>query len=195
MFFKWLCENGFYKKETDYKQSSDEKDAKTEYLNMVNEAIDKMPPLPPVFREFVDIAPRDFKIPVINALMPIMGTMASFLRADYFDGREQSTTFFNVIYAPASHGKSFPEKIMPYLWEKFSVRDKISEIRESLYMNLMAVGTDKMKEKAENPNVSLRKVPANVSQPELLTKMRDCHGYHIFTYESEIKQPITTRAI
>ena len=186
VFFKWLCENGFYKKETDYKKSLDEKDAKTEYLNLLNEAIDKMPPLPPVFREFVDIAPRDFKIPVINALMPIMGTMASFLRSNYFDGREQSTTFFNVIYAPASHGKSFPEKIMPYLWEKFSVRDKISEIRESLYMNLMAVGTDKMKEKAENPNVSLRKVPANVSQPELLTKMRDCHGYHIFTYESEI---------
>ena len=38
-----------------------------------------------LFREFVSTAPEDFKFPMIIALLPVMGTLTSYLKADYYD--------------------------------------------------------------------------------------------------------------
>lgn len=81
-FYFWLRKKG-YLVET----------AKEENEEDVEDVKDNPPFLPPIFREFVQVAPRDFMLPVINSIMPVLGTLTSFLRADYFDGEEQSTTF------------------------------------------------------------------------------------------------------
>lgn len=58
-------------------------------------------------------------------------------------------------------------------------------MREEIFINLQNSKADNQ-ELPDDPHVSMREMPSITSQPELLTKMRDNKGYHIFTFESEI---------
>lgn len=141
--------------------------------------------LPPVFREFCSICPKDFIYPTITALMPVLGTLTSYLRADYMDNVEQSTTFFSVIYAPPSSGKSYIQKILDILFNRLHCRDEVSQLRELIYNEEREEKSDS--EKApKNPHTSIRIMPAINSQTEFLCKMRDNKGFHMFTSAEEV---------
>ena len=144
-----------------------------------------MPPLPPVFREFVSIAPDDFKFPTIIALLPIMGTLTSYLKAPYFDLTDQTTTFFSCIWAPPGCGKSFTKKLVKILMKKIRLRDEINDIREQLWLLDTRTKADSDKG-IDLPHVMVRIMPAINSLPEFLEKMRDNKGYHMFTYAEEV---------
>lgn len=145
-----------------------------------------LPYLPPVFRELVGTAPADFIVPCVNALLPILGTLTSYLRAVYpYDGREHSTSFFSVIYAPAGTGKGFVERFMDLLFEDLKLRDFVQSERENVY--LRAMSTKGANDKAPDaPHVSLRIIPPKNSEAEFLQKQRDNHGYHMFTFAAEM---------
>ena len=73
-FYFWLRDSGFWVAREgeanalkEYMMSDEEKDS------------NKMPALPPVFREFVKSAPKDFHLSVINALMAIMGFLSTYV--------------------------------------------------------------------------------------------------------------------
>ncbi len=66
----------------------------------------EMPTPPPVFREFIRMAPKDFRVPVVNALLPMLGTLSSYVQALYpYDDQMHTTSFFSIIYAPPGTGK------------------------------------------------------------------------------------------
>jgi hypothetical protein len=144
-----------------------------------------MPPLPPVFREFVSTAPEDFKYPMIVALLPIMGTLTSYLKADYYDFTEQTTSFFSCIWAPPGCGKSFTKKVVNILMKKIKLRDEVNNLREQLW--LVDNRTQGKDDKGlDLPHVMVRIMPAINSLPEFLEKMRDNRGYHMFTFAEEV---------
>ena len=144
-----------------------------------------MPPLPPVFREFVSTAPEDFKYPMIVALLPIMGTLTSYLKADYYDFTEQTTSFFSCIWAPPGCGKSFTKKVVNILMKKLKLRDEVNNLREQLW--LVDNRTQGKDDKGlDLPHVMVRIMPAINSLPEFLEKMRDNRGYHMFTFAEEV---------
>jgi len=149
-----------------------------------DEKLPPMPKLPPVFRQFVNAAPEDFKIPTIVALLPILGTLTSYLRADYFDDSEQSTEFISLVFAPPSSGKAFINRFL-WLMGNITERDKLSNMREEIWAS-----TDRRKSAQdkgeEQPRVSVRIVKPLISVPELLTKMRDNHGHHMFIFAEEL---------
>ncbi len=138
--------------------------------------------LPPVFKEFVACAPQDFKWPAVFALAPIVGTMTSYLRSTYMDGHLLTTTFFNIIFAPAGSGKSFCMPYMEKLFELTKTRDVVAGMREAIYLRNKK-GDDSSK---DDPHVSKRIMQAINSQPEFLSKMRDNKGYHMFTFAEEV---------
>lgn len=184
-FYFFLLNRGFYKKNGNIGET-----AVDEYLQnapaVEPTASDDMPVLPPVFREIVGCMPKDFKVPCINALMPIMGTLTSHLRAEYpFDHRLHSTEFFSIIYAPPGTGKSFMEKYMELLHEDLKLRDMISSEREALYCRL--INRKGSNEKApDNPRVSLRCVMPKQSETDFLEKQQANQGHHMFTYAPEM---------
>lgn len=182
-----LVEGGFIKKPTAKSQAEldaelfggdeeEEEEQKTEGCPVV---------LPPVFREFCSICPQDFIYPTITALLPVMGTLTSYLRADYMDNVEQSTTFFSVIYAPPSSGKSYIQKILDILFKRLHCRDEVSQLRELIYNEEREEKSDSDKA-PKNPHTSIRIMPAINSQTEFLCKMRDNKGYHMFTSVEEV---------
>lgn len=184
-FYWFLVNKGFYRKKTGLSETEEDK-----YLQeapaITSTSVDDIPKLPPIFREIVGTMPRDFKVPAINALMPIMGTLTSHLRAEYpFDHRMHSTEFFSIIYAPPGTGKSFMEGHMDYLFEDLKLRDLLSSEREALYCKL--INRKGSNEKApDNPRVSMRIVMPKQSETDFLEKQQSNKGHHMFTYAPEM---------
>ena len=176
-FFFWLKRKGYYKSRKDQPM--------IDFLDSEPSQRQPMPKLPPVFREFCAICPPDFVYPTIVGLLPVMGTLSSYVRADYIDNEEQSPTFFSCIWAPPGCGKSFAKRLVSKLMTKIKLRDEINNIREQLW--LIDTRTKAGDEKGiDLPHVMVRVMPAINSMPEFLEKMRDNRGYHMFTLAEEV---------
>ena len=148
------------------------------------EPLPPMPTLPPIFRQYVNAAPEDFKVPTVIALLPILGTLTSHLRSTYFDDSEQSTEFISLLFAPPSSGKSFIKRLSALL-QNLRKRDEISNVREAMWAETMKnKGANDKGE--EQPHVSVRIVKPLISIPELLTKMRDNKGHHMYIEAEEL---------
>jgi hypothetical protein len=181
-FYFFLKDNGFYK------SSYDEQGDLKNYMMEENETGDdvELPWLPPVFREFIAITPKDFRCSMINSLLPVMGTLTSYLQAKYYyDNRFHTTSFFSIVYAPPGTGKGFAEWIQDILFEDLQVRDYVQQARENIYLETINKKGDNEKS-PDNPHTSLRIIPPKNSESEFLTKMQDNHGYHMFTYAAEM---------
>lgn len=178
-FYFFLKDNGFYR--------SNRRNSIDEYLLSEEEPslVSGMPTPPPVFREFLKSAPKDFQIPMINALMPVLGTLTSYLGAVYpYDDRVHTTSFFSVIFAPPSYGKGFTKRI-EFLFDDLKLRDYVQNAREQVY--LRAVNKKSANDKSPDiPHTSLRIIPPKNSEAEFLQKQEDNHGYHMFTYAAEM---------
>ena len=170
----WLKNKGLLAERT---RVENEEEAKAE-------PIPPMPTLPPIFRQYVNSAPEDFKVPTVVALLPILGTLTSHLRATYFDDSEQSTEFISLLFAPPSSGKSFIKRLSGLL-QNLRDRDEISNAREAMWAETQKIkGANDKGE--EQPHVSVRIVKPLISIPELLTKMRDNKGHHMYIEAEEL---------
>lgn len=180
-FYFFLKDNGFYNLKTPQGEMA---------AYMMGEGEEttesKMPWLPPVFKELVSIAPRDFRVSVVNSLLPVMGTLTSYLQAEYyFDARMHTTSFFSIIYAPAGTGKGFVGRFMDILFEQLQARDYVQQARDQIFQR--AINRKGANDKApEEPHTSLRIIPAKNSEAEFLQKQRDNKGYHMFTFAAEM---------
>lgn len=180
-FYFFLKDNGFYT------SSRFKEGALKEFMMKEEDETYVAPPyLPPVFRELVGTAPKDFVLPCVNALLPILGTLTSFAQARYpYDDRIHTTSFFSVIYAPPGTGKGFVERFIDLLFEDLKLRDFVQSERENIYLRTLQ--TKGANDKAPDaPHTSLRLIPAKNSEAEFLQKQRDNKGYHMFTYAAEM---------
>lgn len=180
-FYFFLKDNGFYKPKGS--QSSALKDY---MLSEQTYEFQRPAFLPPVFRELVGTAPDDFVLPCINALMPILGTLTSYVQAVYpYDARMHTTSFFSVIYAPPSTGKGFVERFIDLLFDDLRLRDLIQSERENIYLRtILKKGANE--KSPDSPHTSLRLIPPKNSEAEFLQKQKDNCGYHMFTYAAEM---------
>lgn len=180
-FYFFLKDNGFYEP-----RGKDTDDVKAFMMDEKEEKVDRPPFLPPVFKQLVGKAPIDYVVPAINALLPILGTLTSYLKAVYpYDSREHTTSFFSIIYAPPSTGKGFVERFIDLLFEDLKVRDFVQSTREAIYLRILNKKGDNEKS-PDMPHVSLRIIPPKNSEAEFLQKQSDNHGYHMFTYAAEM---------
>lgn len=180
-FYFFLKDHGFYQPRTTGTQG-----LRGVLLDETESTTPPPPYLPPVIREFVRLAPKDFVVPSINALLPILGTLTSYVQSRYpYDDRLHTTSFFSVIYAPPSAGKGFVERFMDKLFVDLRWRDFVQTQRENIYLRtLQRKGAN---DKApENPHTSLRIIPAKNSEAEFLSKQQDNGGMHMFTFAAEM---------
>ena len=181
-FYFFLKDNGYYV------PSGAGQGALQQYMlnEQPNEEFVEPPYLPPVIRELVSCAPKDFVIPSVNALLPIIGTLTSYVGAEYpYDNRIHTTSFFSVIYAPPGTGKGFVERFKKLLLKYLDIRDSVQNAKERFYLD--KINKKGSNEKSpDNPNTSLRIMEPKNSETELLEKQRNNHGYHMFTFAAEM---------
>ncbi len=183
-FFIFLAKNGFYTK----KRGEQEPEIMEEEEDNKVHPVDTMPTPPPIIKELISCAPKDFKLPAINALLPILGTLTSYVRAeDEQTAKTISTSFFSVVYAPPSSGKSFMERYTNWLLRDILIRDEVNDARDAVFAR-------KSQQKSANdkgeklPATSIRIMEAKNSEAEFLEKQRNNKGHHMFTYCAEIDQ-------
>lgn len=192
-FYFWLKEKGYYV-EKKRKSSEDADDDDYEPYAAEEELLQRMPPLPPVFREIVGAAPRKIKLATVFALLPIVGTAATYLKSELYDGTTQTPSFYTIIHAPAGSGKSFVKRFLELsinksteanLLHKIIERDFVSSIRVNLW-NLGQQQKGANEKSKKRPSVSSRICETITSQADLLPVMKDNQGMHMFMYAAEI---------
>lgn len=159
--------------------------------------INSLPPLPPVFSDFVSIAPDDFKQAVILVLLPMLGTLGSKLRAKYLNNTFETPSFNVALEAPQASGKSFIEDVYHFVMQPIKELDDKERENEKEYDEMIktrkAAGTGTKGERAElrelmerKPRPIIRLMPATASITKLLIRMDNADGLHLFALAVEI---------
>lgn len=156
---------------------------------------EKLPPLPPVFKQWCDIAPDDFKPAVILCQLPILGALGSRLRAEYLDGKVQSPSFLVSLEAPQASGKSFMVKMAESELEQMMDHDECERAKEREYsekaaemkmLNIKVTVENKDEILGTKPKSIIRYVPATMSVTKLLMRMDNAKGLHLFALAEEV---------
>lgn len=192
VFYAWLKEKGYF---VDTRKSAEDIDDEDFNPYAEEEALlERMPALPPVFREIVGAAPKNYKIATLFALMPIVGTAATYLQSELYDGTIQTPSFYTIIHAPAGSGKSFVKRFLELsidkstesnLLHKIIERDFVSNARVNLW-NLGQQKKGANDKSNARPKVSSRICETITSQADLLPVMKDNQGMHMFMFAAEI---------
>lgn len=158
-------------------------------------ATEKLPPLPPVIRQFVECAPDDFKQAVALCQLPILGALGSRIRATYLDGKVHSPSFLVSLEAPQASGKSFMTKLVEYELAQMLEHDEAqrekereydNKIKEMKLLNIKVTAENKDSVLGSRPKTMVRYVPATMSITKLLMRMDAAQGCHLFAVAPEI---------
>ena len=151
--------------------------------------IDEESPVPPVANELPDIlqdladhAPEEFKEATLMAAMPMLGTLATGIRARYRDGKLNSPSFIVDIEAPQATGKSFVDNEFELLMDPIIKQDDVEWQKEIAYSLAKKDGQD-----VENPCSQIRIIEPNIGVSAFLERALYAKGKHLFTYAPEIE--------
>lgn len=156
---------------------------------------EKIPPLPPIFRQWAEIAPDDFKTAVTLCQLPILGALGSRLRAKYLDGKVHSPSFQVSLEAPQASGKSFMVRLVetelaPMIQADEAQKEKEKEyadkVAEMKMLNIKVNADNKDEILGTKPQGIVRFLPATISITKMLMRLHAAKGLHCFAYAEEI---------
>lgn len=155
----------------------------------------KAPSLPPLLKQWWEVAPEDFKVAVTLCQLPILGALGSKLRAKYLDGKMHSPSFQVSLEAPQASGKSFISRLCDYELALMKQHDREEREREEEYnakvkemklLNVKITPENKNDILGTKPETLIRYVPATMSITKLLMRMQSARGLHLFAMSEEI---------
>ena len=138
--------------------------------------------LPGILQNLSDHAPEEFKEATLMAAMPMLGTLATGIRAKYRDGKLNSPSFIVDIEAPQATGKSFVDDEMALLLDPIIKQDEVEWQKEIEYSLAKKDGQD-----VENPQAAIRIIEPNIGISAFLERAIYAKGKHLFTYAPEIE--------
>jgi len=153
-----------------------------------------LPPMPPVIRQFVDVAPADFKAAVALCQLPILGTLGSKLRALYLDGKQHSPSFLVSLEAPQASGKSFMGELVEIELaqilehdeaEREKEREYDDKVKELKLLNVKVNKTNKDEILSSRPKTLIRIVPPTMSVTKMFMRLQAAKGLHLFSFAPE----------
>ena len=138
--------------------------------------------LPGILQDLADHAPEEFKEATLIAAMPMLGTLATGIRARYNDGKTNSASFIVDIEAPQATGKSFVDDEFALLMDPIIKQDEVEWQKEIAYSLAKKDGQD-----VENPCSQIRILEPNIGVSAFLERALYAKGKHLFTYAPEIE--------
>jgi len=138
--------------------------------------------LPGILQDLSDHAPEEFKEATLIAAMPMLGTLATGIRAKYRDGKLNSPSFIVDIEAPQATGKSFVDSEFELLMDPIIKQDEVEWQKEIEYSLAKKDGQD-----VENPCAAIRIIEPNIGVSAFLERALYAKGKHLFTYAPEIE--------
>ena len=147
--------------------------------------------LPPIFREYADTMPDDFKTAAVMALLPMLGTIGSKLRATYRDGNAQTPSFQVELIAPPATGKSIIRTLFEDVMQIVTQMDDIAWQRESEYQDKLRRAKNAEKQ-PERETYLIRNLPATTSIAALLQRISNACGVHVIAFTDELDNALNS---
>lgn len=141
--------------------------------------------LPVIFRPLINTCPSDFQTSALLAILPILGTLASKVRAKYIDGETHSPSFMTILSAEQASGKSFVRKFVELLLKDIKEEDAAARAVEMAFRQEMKKCKNK-KDLPTPPREIVRIVPASISVAKLLQRLDYANGMHLFSFAEEL---------
>ena len=138
--------------------------------------------LPGILQDLSDHAPEEFREATLIAAMPMLGTLATGIRAKYRDGKLNSPSFIVDIEAPQATGKSFVDAEFELLMNPIIKQDEVEWQKEIEYSLAKKDGQE-----VENPCAQIRIIEPNIGVSAFLERALYAKGKHLFTYAPEIE--------
>lgn len=138
--------------------------------------------LPGILQDLAEHAPEEFKEATLIAAMPMLGTLATGIRAKYRDGKMNSASFIVDIEAPQATGKSFVDSEFELLMDPIIKQDEVEWQKEMAYSLAKKDGQE-----AQNPCSQIRIIEPNIGVSAFLERALYAKGKHLFTYAPEIE--------
>ena len=138
--------------------------------------------LPGILQDLSDHAPEEFREATLMAAMPMLGTLATGIRARYRDGKMNSASFIVDIEAPQATGKSFVDSEFELLMDPIIKQDEVEWQKEMAYSLAKKNG-----EEVKNPCSQIRIIEPNIGVSAFLERALYAKGKHLFTYAPEIE--------
>ena len=138
--------------------------------------------LPGILQDLSDHAPEEFREATLIAAMPMLGTLATGIRAKYRDGKLNSPSFIVDIEAPQATGKSFVDAEFELLMDPIIKQDEVEWQKEIEYSL-----AKKDSQEVENPCAQIRIIEPNIGVSAFLERALYAKGKHLFTYAPEIE--------
>ena len=145
----------------------------------------KMPPLAPVFKQWVNRAPQDYVEMIYFSVLFCMGTLASKLRARYLDGRIHSPSFFFTVEGTSGSGKSWVCDVCDMLLEPLAQDDVKGQEKQLEYERELRRCRNKAKQ-PEDPLIIQRILPPTISVTAFLKQNFQNKGLHALTICPEV---------
>ena len=136
--------------------------------------------LPGILQTIIDHTPDEFKEASLFCTMPILGTLATGVRAEYNDGKINSPSFITSVWGPQASGKSFADNLVDMLLEPIQKQDDVEWQKEMEY-------SLSKKDDAEDPMSNIRIIEPTIGVAALLKRAYCAKGKHLFTYAPEIE--------
>ena len=162
--------------------SLSQKDTGSEYKSSWGVSL---PPLAPVFKQWVSRSPRDYVEMIYFTVLFCMSCLASKLRARYFDGRMHSPSLFVTVEGNSGSGKSWIMDVSDMLFEPMAADDAKGEEKQLEYERELKKCRNKAKQ-PEDPMVIQRIIPATVSVTAFLKQNYQNKGLHSVTICPEV---------
>lgn len=138
--------------------------------------------LPPVFREYARITPRDLRAAQLLSLLPTLGFYGTMAKANYADAGEEedmrTPSFIVVVSAPPASGKNhithtFRELTEPIRLQELPLLDELNRYNQD--------------KKGKNPPAQpIRLMPEKLSMTSLSVQLENARGMHLLQFTPEI---------
>ena len=140
-----------------------------------------LPPLAPVFKQWVGNAPKDYVEMIYFSVLFCMACLASKLRARYLDGRIHSPSLFITVEGESGYGKSWVGDVCDMLLVPLHADDDKAEEKQLEYERALKQSRNSKKQ-PEDPMVIQRYLPPTVSVTAFLKQNYQNKGLHSVTY-------------
>ena len=144
-----------------------------------------LPPLAPVFKQWVTRAPKDYMEMVYFTVLFCLCCLASKLRARYLDGRMHSPSLFVTVEGESGYGKSWVVDVSEMLLEPMLQDDLKAEEKELEYQRALKASRNSKKQ-PEDPMVIQRILEPTVSVSAFLKQNYQNKGLHAVTICPEV---------
>lgn len=147
--------------------------------------LDRLPPLPIGLRESMMGLPDKVKMPVLCGVLPIAMAYATDVTIRYADGEDQRLNLMSVIYGMQASGKSAVKRVVDKWKKPMKEADKLNRAEEDKFRELKRNrgANDKL---PQEPHCIIREVPITVSCSQLLKRMKNAEGKHIYSFGEEL---------